>query len=204
MKCCALLCALDKSDSLNYILVAVHQGGAPRRCTNGELYFRSHAMRKAPSSLAAALTLAVFLCLGTIQASAQCQLCVAVQDLTCSGTWGDCQSSRENCESTTFTVPCNTTYRLRAWIDCDNCLTCSCCAWVVKHVSGSLVGFVESGCPAEDCESEITITLDPNITYDLVVCKRPCDIGDDCDDCTSYCKAKAAVYTPVSSEPCGP
>jgi hypothetical protein len=195
MKCCALLYALDKTDSLNYILVAVHQGGAPRRCTNGDLYFRSHAMRKASFSLAAALTLAVFLCLGTSQLFAQCPLCIVAQDNVCSGVYNDCAAnSTAGCvSSAVFQVGCGGTYDIGAKVtNCSGACNCSACVYIEKVISGTIVKYIESGCPGDWCSDNSTVGLDAGFDYRLWVCKRPCSNEEgenDCDDCDSNCEA---------------
>lgn len=159
-------------------------------------------MRKAPSTLAATTILAVFLCLGT-NAIAQCTMCVSATDQSCSGTWDDCDSDVTGCSSTTFTAPCTGQYTLRAWVGgCNDCMTCSACVWVVKANSGTVMGFVESGCPAEDCDSQITnVSLENGASYRLIVCKRACDVGDDCNDCDSECRANGAASISVLSCP---
>lgn len=162
-------------------------------------------MRKAPSTLAATTILAVFLCLGSAQVSAQCNYCIGTTDATCSGTYDDCSVSTTGCSSTaTFTPPCTGTYKLGAKVSgagCVDCDLCSACVLVVIESTGVIVNSYESGCTVQFCTLDTDVTLNANITYRLYVCKRPCEEAECTTDCKSACIATGWISRNVTTCP---
>lgn len=131
-----------------------------------------------------------------------CPLCVCQTDNTCS-IITDC-TSPTNCTSTTFTVPCTALYTLRSKVECtganDKCYRCQSCVNIFNGVT-YLANIHNSNCDSQDCDSETTVTLYPNITYTLYVCKGLCSGQDQCDKCLSTCTASGCVYKDVVSCP---
>lgn len=184
------------------IFLMVHQ----RAVLHGRKHSRKrrHSMSKAPSTLTAAVMLAVFLCLGGAKIFAQCTLCIdGGTDQTCSGSYDDCGSDYANCTSSgAFTVPCDGSYTLSAVMDCngEGC-HCSSCVHVVKETTGVIVGWTDSDCNQSQCQASVTVSLLINTTYRLYVCKRPCDGLSTCEECDTDCKAKGWLHREVLSCP---
>lgn len=149
---------------------------------------RRHSMSKAPSTLTAAVMLAVFLCLGLTHA---CDQKICLEDPTCSGEWVECGTPNGNCASYAFNAACTGEYNLHVEVSsCQSgCHDCEVCAMVTKVPSGIVVGYCSSVCSNQDCNDDCKVNLVQGEAYFLWVCKMPCD-GTDCEDCTSTgCKA---------------
>lgn len=160
-------------------------------------------MKKAPSTLAAAIMLAVFLFLGNGNVLAQCSLCVSAVDYDCSGTFEECGTSTAGCsQSTIFQVACSGNYTLIAKIEgCTNACNCNSCVLIEKVDSGTILRWLDSGCSGQHCSASVQVELAAGYDYRLYVCKRPCDEGLDCDDCDQQCKARGLIKYGVVSCP---
>lgn len=161
-------------------------------------------MRHAPLHLTATVFLAVFLCLGA-KVFSQCNFCISKTDVTCSGTYeDDCAATLTNCSETSpFSVPCTGNYTFGAKITGCTGGNCSCtsCVHIVVNGTNVILASVESGCSNQFCQLTTQVMLSTGGWYRLIVCKRPCDIGETCNDCDAHCTATGWVTYNATSCP---
>jgi hypothetical protein len=118
----------------------------------------------------------------------QCTFGVVVEDLTCNGA--------TNCESTTFTVPCdNKNYSIECRVSCNPGTPANCKVTAILIRVGDTVEIArcqnwdENGCHGETFGQD-NMTLSANVEYRLTVCMDWCVTG--CLNCTT-CKGWARV-----------
>jgi hypothetical protein len=166
-------------------------------------------MTHLPSTAAAMICFAVFLCLGMTTESWACEDCVCASDNACSNE--ACMNTPSaNCTRIEFSPECNGAYVLYAETSCGDqyCSGCQCCASVWKLGGGSetLIGTCETNnCNVSGCTQTSNLSLSSGSVYALYVCKVPCPgIAEDCSECKSACDANACVYPVLSTAPCTP
>jgi hypothetical protein len=167
-------------------------------------------MTHLPSTTAAMICLAVFLCLGMTEKSWGCSDCVCAQDNTCSGE--ECtENLTANCTRLEFTAACSGTYHLHAEVtSCGElCGKCYSCVNLYKITGGTEVQVANchtNGCGVNNCETTCsTVTLASGGMYVLYVCKLYCrEQVEECESCDEACVAVGCVYTDITSATCLP
>lgn len=166
-------------------------------------------MRNALSISAAAVLLAVFLCLGITSKIWACSECLCFVDDTCTNE--ECGVIPDgDCSRTVFSPVCSGNYAFSTMTICNGsskCHDCESCANLFE-LNGTTETFVAnchtSHCGQQDCEFVCpTVALIQNKSYVMYVCKIPC-VGSTCTQCADDCKAYACLGYGLSSSPCTP
>lgn len=163
-------------------------------------------MIKAPSTLAAMMILAVFLCLGNSNTVWACSECICFSDATCSNLQA-CNQPDANCTRTVFIVDCDERYTFTTSTSCTgegSCDKCQSCANLYK-TDGTTETYI-ANCHTTNCGNggcfydclALDSPLSSQATYVMYVCKVPCGQGT-CESCPGSCTAYACLSYGVTT-----
>ncbi len=167
-------------------------------------------MKKAVSTIAAAMMLAAFLCLGMTDQGWACTDCICFTGATCSSN-DDCDEYlTTDCTRTVFSPDCDGTYALYAAVtSCgDVCEKCYSCVNIFKleGTTETLIANCHTHlCASDDCETDCgaVVSLNSNGTYVMYVCQINCPIyTEDCSQCNASCVAVGCLSFGPSTTPC--
>lgn len=170
-------------------------------------------MQHLPSTTAAMICLAVFLCLGITAESWGYSDCVCFSDNTCSNA-GCSENLTANCTRTEFSPACDGNYTFATYTVCAGgtaaCSKCQSCANLYKLVGANEIFIANchtAECDAGNCDyvCSNSIALSAGGTYVIYVCKVPCPAppGTTCGSCSASCTAYAC-FSYGFGTPCTP
>ncbi len=167
-------------------------------------------MSKAPSTLTAAVMLAVFLCFGSCKMAQASSECICFSDIGCSTQ--ECEAGpNASCTRHVFTPAVTGSYTISAHTRCEtsDCDHCRSCVHIYKIDGANEISLVNGNCHSVNCiggscdyscATGGLVSLTASGSYAVYVCKRVCPNhpdNPDCEDCPDDCKAWGCFWINV-------